>query len=688
MDSDKPNTSSTFEKNLKRARNWVASKPNEPAYVIKAFPRLLAHFRELKDTHPGITETQMQSILFDEIDSYASVAFENSFVFPQYMEYFSCKYLQSHPNKYKEISEDLKHSDVNFEKLFYQNCSSFDEYLSLYIYRLKKNLFNIIFTGYLNGSPENYKNFDDLLKNNFEQISKSFFASHFYLPEVSDVLTSDLDHGKKIAKIKQLSNRLKLPTDRKKLLLAVNLFMQGSFSYLAKDQMISEQLLREELASSTEKLVNQLDFLGHLDDYMTLFVSQMCRLNFPEFARPICKGGLPDSKFAKSLSYLSQSQGAKNIAQILDKDKLKKYLSFNYLNSSNDLSIESLLILNVFWSNRYVKELDLYKELMFTAHSLDIIPKILNDENFELSLEDITNILIKMDTFQYIANGFLYKKQKQVNDSEDLEEKDNASNSKIINYSYKPFIKKMKCKFGNKYHEYFSQVLPNCHNNLIDDANWFIRLHNPIFASYYMKNQSINSLIISIDNPDISGFPNVGIIPDSISPDGTHAKFSKSTIGFGFDAGLILPPRQHAKFDITADFLKTMHGDTYMRIFEGADDFTYPPSLEMEMPYRTLTSHLIFPLTKEYKSILKKAAKDPNCRADPRLIAHLNFTDSKHVPEHLKTKIIDEHGKVKFVFLPRYVDLATGELYTKVNDTYVKIPPQEPLRKENPDYEL
>lgn len=411
----------------------------------------------------------------------------------------------------------------------------------------------------------------------------------------------------------------------------------------------------------------------------------MCHLNFIEFAKPLCKNGLPDSEFAKSLSYLSSSQRARKIAPIIDKDKFKKYLSFNYLNSSNDLNIESLLALNIFWSNRYIKELDLYKELMFTAHSLDVIPKILNGEDFEPSLEDVKNILIKMDTFHNTADRFLDDKEKEANSSSAFRSDDDPNN-KIVRYSYKPFINRIARKFGNEYNEYFSQILPNCNNNIQDDANWFIRLYNPIFSSYSMKNEFINALLISMDNPDIEGFPNVGIIPDSISEDGTHAEFSTSTIGIGVDAGLSFPVRAHDKFDVAVDFLKSIQGTTYMRIFEGADDFTYFPNFEKIS--KTIKSHLIFPLTKEYKSILKKASKDPNCRANPKLVAHLNFTDSKHVPEHLKTSVFDQNGREKKILVPRYVNLETGDLYTKSNDTYIKISHCKPSRKENPDYEL
>ena len=60
--------------------------------------------------------------------------------------------------------------------------------------------------------------------------------------------------------------------------------------------------------------------------------------------------------------------------------------------------MESLLALNTFWSNRYIKELSLYSESMFAVNEFGLIDKVLADEEIDISQDQIREMLIKMDT--------------------------------------------------------------------------------------------------------------------------------------------------------------------------------------------------------------------------------------------------------------------------------------------------
>lgn len=679
-----------FEKNLERSKTRMLHKPNESAYVKRYLYTLVRHLRQIKIDNPGITEEQMNEKIAKEIDDYAVTVYENSNVFAGYMEYICAQYFVSHPDKYKEISESVKSSDVNYENLSYQDCDTFDDYLSLYLYNLKKDLFLNLFENYLEPSPEKFKKFDDILQQNKRFLSKSFFSDYYTLPEVSDVLCDDkLPKPKKVAKLKEFSTWYKLSTQRRDFLKFANIFLNGSYSFLTQDTSELEKCLKRDLASSTEKLITQLDSLGHLDDYIVTYVSQMCDIGFPEFATLVCKNGQPDSNFVKRLTGLPDWSKNKIIKEIISPEKVKTYLSENYLYSSKDVSLESLFALNSFWSNRYAKELELYAEAMFAVYDFNLIPQVLEtDENSSIDVnitqEELSQMLLKIGVLYAPASRFIREKQIELNNRDFSEDENNGidSDGKIIRYSYDPFVNKIVHDFstqnpnveGDEYSAYFSQVLPRSANNLEKEANLYAKLYNPIISSYSMKDESINCLISSIDNSACT-FPNAGIILDSISEDGTHSDF-RNFVGIGIDASLSYPARIHMKRYTLVDFLNSINGNAMVPIYAGSEDFANLP-----VP-------LILPLTDKHRSILKKATKNLSKYKNPNLIAHLGFVDSKHTPEHLRTTSFDSRGRVVKFFEKRYVDLETGDIYQKSGDTYERVAPKVIQKKGESGYEL
>ena len=84
----------------------------------------------------------MKKIILTEIAHNSTVVLESSTIFYEYMSYICAQYCISHPKKYAEISEAIKNSDVDFEKEYYQKCSSFDEYLSYFVYCYKQSIFD------------------------------------------------------------------------------------------------------------------------------------------------------------------------------------------------------------------------------------------------------------------------------------------------------------------------------------------------------------------------------------------------------------------------------------------------------------------------------------------------------------------------------------------------------------------
>ncbi len=638
----------SFTSNLHRAENRVAARPKEASYVKQYLPTITAHIQELVDANPEITAEQMEDKLFEEIENYSNTVYHNAFVFAQYMEYIACQFLKNNKNKYQEISEKLKDSNKDFENTNYQDCSTFEEYLLLYVYRLKKSIFLNVFEGYLDGSSENYINFDELLQENIKDLSSYFFEKNFNLSEFSDIFDNpSIDKQKKV---KEFSTWYNNAIARQRFLKYAQLFLNGSFSCLAGDDKDTEKELRKDLAKSTSDIVEQLDRMGHIDEYLAFFVVQMCEMGFPEYASPVCKDGALNTKV---LDYFNNSNtffSLKKAHDLIDKNKFKQMLSEGALSNPKVISLESLLALNAFWSNRYIKELDLYSEAMFAVHDFNLINRILSGEKYSISKNDIKKMLIKMNTFYRPSTTFLEQMQEMFDHTK--------RDEKMISVSCDSFYDNLKDTFGNEYHEHFSRLCPASVNDLLEDARWYLNLYNPIFSSYGMKNETINALLSSINNSKSLDFPNAGIILEDISSDGTFANLKPSVL-VGFDAKLSFPVRVHAiNIDELIYFLKSLTGTSIMPIYEGANDFKNPLTGE------ACRAPIVLPLNSKYLDIIKKARKNLKQYKNPKLIAHLGFLDSKHPPEHLGTTVVNHRGKKETIFKRRYVDLETGIIYT------------------------
>ena len=716
----------SLEYNLQSANERLYSQLNkgidESIYVSRYLKTVVEHLKEIINNNPDATEEDIRKILLTESDEYAKTVYENAYVFDQYIEYICCQYMGQNPNKYKEISEKLIDSDLDFESLNFQDCRNFDEYLLLYTYRKKKDLFDQIFENLvppIPSTPDNYKKFDELLQENIGRASRNYFDNWFTLPEVSKVFTSSEPIQKKKEQIKKYSTWYKNPRDKKDFIQYANVFLHGSYSYVSTDLPYVEHEIRKDIARATSRTVQQLDNLGHLDAYMADFVFEMSRMEYPEFANIVCDNGFPTKDFmnsvvqiskdiidlekqydalsdgdeknrvANKLAYLRRSlnRTKSEIYPHLNKDKLKSALSENYLNNAKSVSIQNLLALNAFWTNRYIKELDLYSESMYAVHKFDLISKVMNNESTNVTDTDIFNMLIQMNTFYGPANRFLQQKQASLNNSvgdSDGEYEEGDVEEKIIRFSYKPFIDDVARKFGaNPYRKEFSKSLPNVEHDLKKDADWYIRLYNPVFSSYLMKDEMLNVLLLSIDNPNFTDFPNAGIMLEDYagrsleSPDGTSASIPYVPV-MGIDAGLSFPVRVHAKKNVMIDFLKSFKGDAIVPIYEGSSDFHSPYRNDKQMP-----APLVMPLTDKLKSLFKKGIKKKENEAPtsqdyhpyPKFVSHLAFQSTKKVPYHLQS-FTSNNGKSKPTFIRRYIDLETGSIYHKVNDRYVLVDPK------------
>lgn len=677
-----------FEKQLNRSIDRCKSRPKEPRYVRNYLYTLIAQVRDLKQCNPGISEDDMNVILKSEIAKYSKAVFGSSLVFKEYMEYVCTKYLLANPGKYAEVSESIKNSDTDFEHMSVTHCSSFDDYLALSVYVFKRNAYHHIFGPDKEGSPSDYKNLDELLEKNKRELCESLFDAQYTLPQAADVICSEsLSYKAKMSKLREFSSWYKSPIVKKNFMESASVFLNGPSAFLPKYLSDTEVGLRKELSSSIETIVTQLDRLDHLSDYISAYVLQMCNIGFPEFVAPLCANGTLTDEFLNSIHDFNSGRKRATIKSIIEPDKVKNCLSADYLIANKDFSIEGLIALHSFWLNRYAKELDLYSEAMFAMYDFGIVSKIMNEnENsryvLDVSLMELSEMLVKMGTFFLPASKFLSQKSDEaveqfVKSVEPLETikpsatQDNLD-GKIYFFSYDPFVKNMSNIFdASAYSAYFSSKLPRSQNDIAKDSELYIRLFNPINSSYDLKDLGIKSLVTSFSDTVDADYPNAGVIIDqNNSPENIG-----TMVGIGIDTKLSAPIRIHVNHYALTSFLKSLNGHCILPVYEGYDDFS------------SLPSSLVMPLTEKQKNVLKKAIKHLSDYPNPKIISHIAFTDDKHVPEHLKTSKFDERGREKKVFVRRYIDLETGELYTKTANGYEHFISHSTKEKGDSEYE-
>lgn len=309
-------------------------------------------------------------------------------------------------------------------------------------------------------------------------------------------------------------------------------------------------------------------------------------------------------------------------------------------------------------------------------------------EDFYPSRDEVDIVLDKIAFMHNPTKLFLYDVQKQVDASDEefethlsKEEEEEtfgniSENDDIIRYSYRPYQEFMQNVYGNQYKEYFdnsfrqlpkyefvpSSELPN--SDLRSDSKKFLRFYTPIFYSYSFKNDFIDSLVALITSgKDLS---NAGIIPDSISEDGTKAEIGRVT-GIGMDPALTSSIRVHTSKKSILDFLEEFTHSSIMPVYEGMEDF------------EGISTQAVAPFTKNLSKYLKTLMKSPDLSPKAqRYISRIYSLSTRKIPEHLCEATYSSTGKKKKkpVFKRRYVDLKTGQLYYLENGIYSPIEPK------------
>ena len=655
-----------FQQDLARSKNYLETHKEEFDFLKKFSTSFLPRYlKKLRNENPKATIDEFKKILETDTVKFAETAFKSVHVFPVYMQYVACNYLKNNPKKFDEIYSKVKKeqelkkqsSEENNQENstkettriihFYDPSNTFDDYLYLYLKDLYAYSENIVSKAKeILGAN---KDFLTILDDTNPKISEK------------DKLTKLRKHCGKLG----YSNR-----DIETLCRMGKYYLYGIKAFLPEDGNNLEKHLKQTLSNSISSLFEKFDRLDLFSKYNDLFENQCTTMNIPSFA-----------KFSKP-STLSSEVMLQN------------------------MSIDDLMALNLYWMNKYTKELKTFYQSIFLLNDTDSLEKILSEiertekinaqndnkkikPKINFSNQDYEIAFLKWYILRLPSEGYINYQQERFNNGKlpkgSYERKEGNN---FITYSFEPLANSIEKAYDGDYESFFYLNYGRL-TDLKTDCIQIARYMSPIVNLYDMKDVSLEALLANLNQN--SNIINFGIIPEKkyFSPNQTKFNFNSknSFIGIGIDAHLTSPIREHIRLCVLTEFLKSINNTAIIPIYEGYEDIK--DSIQLVTPFSDDQKKLIKNAVlqdNQKKSTTKAFNAKPIINASNRnYIYHLDLLrDSSNIPDFFKTDIIDKKGRKKRAFVKRYVDLETGTIYTRdENGSYIPITTNCPSSKKD-----
>lgn len=522
-----------FDFLMDRSRFRLRKKPNEPLYIKQYISKLYDYVQKIKDNNPDISLEKLQEIFNKDYIEILDTIFNNSYTLDYSMAYESCLYLSNNKDMFYKL---LKEYNDNPKDIPDEYSTDFNSNLKYFISQLKTD-----YDKFLNSddfkTPQLIKLRDKLLDTSITNTEKNKICNHI----LSQLSFSTKQHLKKF----------------------IDCTKNGEVAYLKYELKNVEEDLQENLIQSISSIGKQLEKLGFLETY-------------PKFQENSYKNLLGIYNFAHPINSSKNNTGLIQLAN-------PSYLS--------GLSLDTLLALNNFWCNRFIKEADTYFESIYSMEQLDLLPDMLYGSfNInQVSEDDLKNIFLKMNFFyQPMRSYWEYASQP----SSDKVEKYQLKDKNYYFLSNNELIESMEKNTGDQYNEYFKKLLPN--SDLKNDLDLYWKLFTPIVNGYSFKDSSILSTLALSESLNLSS--NYGIVLDENTLYNTSPNMP---LNFWIDfKGLNFPLREHIPANTLRNFLLQYKGDCMVPLYMDSEAFSGIPS------------HILFPFNKQQISFIKSEKKD------------------------------------------------------------------------------
>ena len=345
-----------------------------------------------------------------------------------------------------------------------------------------------------------------------------------------------------------------------------------------------------------------------------------------------------------------------------EKINIDDYFNREYL---QNLPIQTIMAMNIFWSNRLTKEMDKINNASFILKDMSLIEKILNDKRrynkfpFEnLPDEDIESELLKTGVLSEIS-------QMCVDDVYADLEHDNI-NETVKKVDLKKYLPSIVAEYQQEYSEYFNSRTPMLTNILGDDiVNKYITGKNIVYNLYTHKNSNVLALVESCLTRD--AIQNWGYIEDDTSSVGNF-------VILGFDIpNLNMPLRIHIPKKYIKEYLLANNMENIIPVYKGNDDFRKVGEL--------IKTPALLPMSSKEKEQIRNMKIDSKRGVQKAMyVEHLKYladTKTETFPQRLKIPKVIGKGKkqkIKYTMEKEFIDLDTKIKYKKDKDgAYVAI---------------
>lgn len=352
-----------------------------------------------------------------------------------------------------------------------------------------------------------------------------------------------------------------------------------------------------------------------------------------------------------------------------EKINIDDYFNREYL---QNIPIQTLMAMNIFWSNRLTKEMDEINNASFILKDMSFIEKILKDKKRynkfpfkNLPDKDIEAELLKTALLSEIS-------QMCVDDVYKDLENDNI-NETVKKVDLKKYLPSIVAEYQQEYSDYFNSRTPMTTNILGDDiVNKYITGKNFVYNLYTHKNSNVLALVESCLTRD--AIQNWGYIEEDTSSVGNF-------IILGFDIpNLNMPLRIHIPKKHIKEYLLANDMENIIPVYKGNDDF--------RKDGESVKTPALIPMTPTEKEQIRSMKTDgKNDVQKSMYLEHLKYladTKIETFPQRLKTPRVIGKGKkqkVKYVLEKEYINLDTNRTYRKDKDgSYVEIQSQKEER--------
>lgn len=584
--------------------------------------------RLVDDNRDALSEDyDVEDLILDDYDYISNETFQNTDIHAISMKYVASKYLNSHRDIIPELEKEIEERGL----VFREEESYTDDF--------HENLL----TALLSLKHDYEENYGTLL----EEIPE----------EVAGILRVGTEPGENDAAFKRLYNKFgnatMVPYNIRRNVMMMGYYslygLQGIDAKTAPQSSLKiknafhmkdyiqtyverlEPIYKTEIVNSILAIVYQLDRFGEIYEKIEAHNDRMNRFGLPGF------GYQSDEK--------EIYPNLPRFEELMTEDVLMRQ------------NVEDLLILNVFYNNRFAKVMNEYALSLFIIANLDKTQRCIDGEEItkaRISQTTLNMLITKYQTLILPVKQYFVEEQSKIQDNPyvfienatefELDSTEEVRTKKQIELDPSRFIKKITKAWRNDYRDYYNSRLPGIENSLEDDLAFTNILYNPIFLSYNFKYDSVKSAYaylnyLSQEEPNRS--LNYGIVLENDNlNDGVNVLLA-------FDGNLDSTVKVHVKQESFRDFLLAQTGSTLSNVFVGFDDFFLAGEF--------VTTQLIAPQCKQRERFAKglrngSASKEnPSARVTPvneKFLNHLeyNINKTKFMPAH---KIVMEKRNKK-----------------------------------------